>query len=133
RADIYALGVVGYEMLAGMTPFYGPSPQQILAAHVTQTPVPISKYRPDVPEPLAAAIMRCLENMPADRFQTARELREQLGMVTTPAGGTAPARAAVSQTTPPRGEPTFTGTPDSTVTTSRIVPRNRKRTVALVG
>src|SRR6059058_950336 len=56
RADIYALGVVGYEMLAGMTPFFGTTPQQVLTAHVAEIAAPVSRYRPDLPPSLAAAI-----------------------------------------------------------------------------
>jgi Tol biopolymer transport system component/tRNA A-37 threonylcarbamoyl transferase component Bud32 len=88
RADIYAIGVVGYEMLAGMTPFFGNTPQQLMTAHMSAVAPPITKYRPNVPPSLAAVIMRCLEKRPADRFQTARELCEQLEAAITPTGGT---------------------------------------------
>ena len=110
RADIYAIGVVGYEMLAGMTPFYGNSPQQLMAAHMGAEAAPITKYRPNVPPLLAAVIMRCLEKRPADRYQTAAELGEQLEIAVTPSGGTttvtgqsagaAPASSATDQGTP---------------------------------
>jgi serine/threonine-protein kinase len=89
RADIYAFGVVAYELLAGRPPFTGSSPQQVLAAHVTSTPEPIATCRP-VPAALAALVMRCLEKRPADRPQSAEELVPQLEALMTPSGGITP-------------------------------------------
>jgi Tol biopolymer transport system component len=94
RTDIYALGVVGYELLSGRPPFAGLTPQQVLAAHVTEPPVPITKHRPNIPSPLASLIMRCLEKKPADRWQTAEEIRVQLESLGTPSQGTVPVTAA---------------------------------------
>ena len=74
RADLYALGVVAYEMLAGGPLFEGRSPQQLLAAHATQVPEPLTRRRSSVPAPLAALIMRLLEKNPADRPQSADEV-----------------------------------------------------------
>ena len=101
RADIYAAGVLGYEMLAGRTLFAAPTPQAMLAAHITQTPEPVSKVRPAVPAALNAVLMRCLEKRPADRWQSAAELLGQLEAVATPSGGMAPTAptAAVSGAT----------------------------------
>src|SRR5688572_2305545 len=93
RSDIYSLGVMGYELLAGSPPFAGKNPQQVLAAHVTETPVPITKHRANLPPALVTVIMRCLEKKPADRFQSAAEVREQLEVVVTPSSGTIPAQA----------------------------------------
>src|SRR5689334_7505290 len=61
RADIYALGVMGYEMVAGRPPFDGRSPQQVLAAHVTEAPEPLLSRAPGCPPALASLVMRCLE------------------------------------------------------------------------
>jgi Tol biopolymer transport system component len=96
RTDIYALGVVGYELLAGRPPFPGTAPQQVLAAHVIEVPVPISRLRANIPASLASLIMRCLEKKPADRFQTAEEVREQLEIAETPSTGTVPMQAAAA-------------------------------------
>lgn len=74
RTDLYALGVVGYEMLAGAHPFAGRSTQQILAAHATLEPEPIERLRPAVPSTLAALVARLLEKRPADRFQSADDI-----------------------------------------------------------
>jgi serine/threonine-protein kinase len=103
RADIYSLGVVGYELLAGRPPFTGMTQQQILAAQVSAVPDPVTQYRPNIPPALAAAIMRCLEKHPSDRWQTAAELRAQLEAVFTPSGATQPVPAA--------RRPAFTLTP----------------------
>jgi serine/threonine-protein kinase len=73
RADIYSLGVVAYEMLAGKAPFAGSSTQAILAAHLTQSPPRIDRLREDVPIPVCRAIEKALEKDPANRFQTASE------------------------------------------------------------
>ncbi len=97
RADIYALGVLGYELLTGQPPFTGSSPQAVIAAQVTQAPVPVETRRPAVPPALAALIMRCLEKRPADRFQTAAELLPLLEALTSPSGGTTPLGTAPYQ------------------------------------
>ncbi len=90
RVDIYALGVVGYEMLTGRPPFYGLTPQQTLAAHVTQDAVPVGRQRSGLAPALDAVIMKCLAKRPADRFQTADELVSVLEPLATPSGGMTP-------------------------------------------
>ncbi|HTR79284.1 MAG TPA: serine/threonine-protein kinase, partial [Gemmatimonadaceae bacterium] len=91
RVDIYALGVVGYELLAGRPPFAGASPQQVLAAHVTQTPEPVGTHRPTLAPALANVIMTALAKRPADRWQSADEMLAQLEPLTTTSGGATPA------------------------------------------
>jgi serine/threonine-protein kinase len=93
RADIYAFGCLAYEMLAGVPPFTGSTAQQVLAAHLTATPVPVTQHRAAVPDSLARLVMRCLEKKPADRWQSAEEIVAQLEAVLTPGGSTAPAPA----------------------------------------
>ena len=78
RADLYALGVVGYEMLVGAPPFYGRTPQALLAAQLTETPKPISSRRYDVPPALADLLMRMMEKDPAKRPRTANEVARLL-------------------------------------------------------
>jgi serine/threonine-protein kinase len=90
RADIYAVGALGYEMLCGRPPFVETTPQAVLAAHLTRTPEPVTRYRPTVPPQLQALIARCLEKRPADRWQTAAELVPHLDAMATPSGGTTP-------------------------------------------
>jgi serine/threonine protein kinase/Tfp pilus assembly protein PilF len=74
RADIYAVGVVAYELLTGQRPFEGSSIQKLLVAQAVETPVPLRERQPSVSPGLAAIVMRCLEKRPADRFQTAHEM-----------------------------------------------------------
>ena len=71
RADIYALGVVTYEMLAGEPPFTGPSAQAIVAKVMTERPRPLRTLRPSVPEQVETAVATALEKLPADRFSAA--------------------------------------------------------------
>ena len=87
RADLYAVGVMAYEMLTGQPPFTGATPQAVLAAHVTQTPPPIAAVRPDLATPFAMAIMRCLEKDPAARWQGADELLAHFDTFVTPGSG----------------------------------------------
>lgn len=90
RADIYALGVLAYEMLSGRPPFAGTSPQMVLSAHVTRLPEPLISHRDTVPPTLADLVMRCLAKKPADRWQKAEDLRAQFEAVLTPSGGMTP-------------------------------------------
>src|SRR5262245_23526589 len=78
RADLYALGAVGYEMLAGVPPFVGGSAAELMAMHLHQEPMPLSRQRPAVSAELEEVIMHCLHKRPADRWQSARELIERL-------------------------------------------------------
>jgi serine/threonine-protein kinase len=89
RADLYALGVVGYEMLVGQPPFTGRSPQQLIAAHATETPVSVEQRRANLPAGLARLIMGLLQKRPADRPQNADEVLVALEAVGTPSEGTA--------------------------------------------
>ncbi len=90
RSDIYAVGVMAYELLTGRPPFVGATPQQVLAAHVTEAPDPVTKRRPAISPQLEAIIMRCLAKRPADRWQTAGELLAQLEPMSTPSVGMTP-------------------------------------------
>ncbi|MEO6057381.1 MAG: protein kinase [Gemmatimonadales bacterium] len=90
RADIYAVGALAYEMLAGRPPFVAPTAQALLAAQITQAPEPVVQYRRAVPPGLNAVVMRCLEKRPADRWQSAAEMVPQLDAMSTPSSGTLP-------------------------------------------
>jgi serine/threonine-protein kinase len=81
RSDLYSLGVVSYFAVTGRLPFEADSAQAVMVAHISQAPVPVSRYRPDLPPPLANTIDRCLEKAPTDRFATGEALVEALEQV----------------------------------------------------
>jgi eukaryotic-like serine/threonine-protein kinase len=76
RSDVYSLGTVVYEMLAGAPPFAGPNAQGVLARVMTEEPRPLGLQRKTVPPHVEAAVARALEKLPADRFQTIAQFRE---------------------------------------------------------
>jgi len=78
RADVYALAVVAYELLAGHPPFRGPSAQSVMAAHLTTPPLPLIDVRPEVPERVSSAVARALSKDAGDRYQTALDFRNAL-------------------------------------------------------
>ena len=81
RMDLYAAGLVAYELLSGASPFAAASPQATLAAQLTRVPADIATLRPDIPPALAAAVMQCLAKDPADRPATAAALLATLEAV----------------------------------------------------
>ncbi|WP_199036553.1 serine/threonine-protein kinase [Glycomyces salinus] len=93
--DIYSLGIVAYECLAGRTPFNGADPTSAITGHLTGTPDPLP---PDVPQPIAQLVMRCLAKDPRQRFASAGELARACRDGGTSQGGTTailpPGRAA---------------------------------------
>jgi serine/threonine-protein kinase len=78
RADLYALGVVAYEMFAGRPPFHNEAPAAVLVAQVMEAPKPLEDWRPDLPPALCRTVMRCLAKRPDERWQTAASLAQEL-------------------------------------------------------
>jgi serine/threonine-protein kinase len=78
RSDVYALGAVTYEMLAGEPPFSGPTAQAIVARILTEEPKPLRIQRKSVPEHVETAVLTALEKLPADRWGSAKEFGEAL-------------------------------------------------------
>ena len=87
RADLYAFGATAYELLAGQSPFAGRGARAMLAAHMSETPVPIDELRRDTPPALAALVMRCLEKEPDARPGNAAEMLSVLDATGATSGG----------------------------------------------
>ena len=81
RADLYSLGALLYEMLAGQPPFPGDDPVSIISGHLSAEPVPPSRHNADVPGPLDELVLELLAKSPNDRPGSARELRTRLGAI----------------------------------------------------
>ena len=82
RSDVFAIGVMLYEMAAGSRPFRGESPAAILSAILRDQPAPLSAIRPQLPVPFERVVRRCLEKDPDNRYQTAKDVRNDLRELT---------------------------------------------------
>ncbi|HEV8122898.1 MAG TPA: serine/threonine-protein kinase [Gemmatimonadales bacterium] len=78
RSDLYGLGIVGYEMLAGHPPFRGANGAAVISMQLSEKPVPIDRIRPETPAALVIAVMRALEKSPDRRWQTGTEMSRAL-------------------------------------------------------
>ncbi len=99
RADLYALGVVGFEMLTGRLPFTGDSVRSLLLKHITEDPPPIRSFRTDCPESVAATLERCLAKEPQDRWASAARLDAALQAAVGSARRAPPSRLASTTST----------------------------------
>ena len=81
RMDIYALGIVAYELLTGHVPFTGGSAFEIIARHMQDTPPSLRARQPSIPAALEAVVLRALEKQPSDRFATMDALAQALRAV----------------------------------------------------
>lgn len=96
RMDIYAVGLLGYELLTGKSPFGGASPQATLAAQLTQMPEPPSRTLPEVPVALSNIIMQCLEKDASKRPASATALLAELDALPVTTSGEVPSRVVAS-------------------------------------
>src|SRR6266513_1795174 len=97
RSDVYALGAVLYEMLAGEPPHTGPTAQAIIAKLLSETPTRLQVVRGDVPPAVAAAVAMALAKVPADRFASAGAFGAALSAAPATAGPERPSRASRRQ------------------------------------
>jgi hypothetical protein len=88
RIDLYAVGLLAYELLTGESPFAGPSPRETMAAQLTRDPKPLHEVNPTVPPRLSSLVMRLLAKDPDQRPASADAVLEELDSTTLPAGTT---------------------------------------------
>jgi serine/threonine-protein kinase len=100
RSDIYALGAVSYEMLAGEAPFTGNTTQAVIAKLMTEDPRPLSVLRRSVPPHVEAAVHHAMEKLPADRFGSAAEFAAALADASASTRYTGASRAASGPRSP---------------------------------
>jgi eukaryotic-like serine/threonine-protein kinase len=81
RVDLYAFGVMAYELFTGRPPFHGRSPQALLTAHLVEIPPDLSTVVPKLPRSLAELVMQCLQKDPDRRPGTAQEIVQRLDEV----------------------------------------------------
>jgi eukaryotic-like serine/threonine-protein kinase len=87
RSDIYALGIVAFEMFTGKLPFQGRNAQEMMIARLRSQAIPVRQLRPDVPAPVEKALTKALQTNPDDRFTTALEFAEALTSEVSSGGG----------------------------------------------
>ena len=105
RSDLYSLGIVAYQMLAGEPPFVAGSTPAMLVKHISERPVPVQQRRADMPDDLARAVMLLLEKDPANRFPSASALVAALDTGNIPSTG-ARTSGATAPGTDSFGQPT---------------------------
>jgi serine/threonine-protein kinase len=94
RSDVYSLGAILYELLAGRPPHVADSVERLLFSILTARPVPLAELRPEVPGELCDVVHRALSSDPEQRFATARDLADALGRFAKPEAGVTTLRAS---------------------------------------
>jgi eukaryotic-like serine/threonine-protein kinase len=112
RSDLYSAGCLLYELLTGRPPFTGDSPVAIAYQHVRENPIPPSQVDPDVPGWADAIVLKAMAKSPADRYQTAADMRADLQRAASglPVSAVAPTRADMYALTRRMGPDTMMGT-----------------------
>jgi serine/threonine protein kinase len=119
-ADVYALGIVMYEMLTGRTPFDGDTPVAVAMQHIQEVPTPPSQLNPNIPPALEEIILRCLEKEPGARFRDGSTLARALELLGEEdlAGGTSAATSIMP------GGPVTPAPPIASTYSTQVAPHS---------
>lgn len=138
KADIYSLGIVFYEMLTGDVPFDGDTPVAVAIKHLQEQPEYPRDLAPEIPEGLADIVMKCIRKSPAERYESARDLIDELDQFMLNPDGSygkidmAAAMRAETQQMDPLGEGTNYDKVREIQATIRSRSRGRKREMGIV-
>jgi len=123
RTDIYSLGVVLYEMLAGRAPFQADTPWALVHQHVYETPPPLESFNPDVPEPVKRIVHKAMAKDPRDRYRSAGEMARAIEAAMAPPTVAVPIRPVRGRTVERAKAPSAVPAPPTRAAEVPEVPR----------
>jgi serine/threonine-protein kinase len=115
RSDLYSTGCLLYELLTGRPPFTGDSPVAIAYQHVRENPIPPSRVDPEIPGWADAIVLKAMAKDPADRYQSAGEMRQDIQRALSGMPVAAPTRTELYQGTRRMGQGTMQAGPTSAI------------------
>ena len=134
RTDLFALGIVLYELASGTRPFAGATPADISSAILRDAPKPLASVRGDLPADLERIITRCLEKVPQERFQSATDVAHELRRVRmTQEGGDIAKRDARTPNNLPTERTSFVGRDREMAECRRLFEESRLLTLTGIG